>query len=446
MSLTAGEVARKVVHMGVGSIAFALRALGPFWSAVCAATAVAFNFLVLPRVGGKALWRTAERERGASVGIILYPLSVLILILMFYRRLEVAAAIWGIMAFGDGMASLVGMAIGRHKLPWNPRKSWAGSLAFFAFGAAGATTLLMWTAPGRYELAFALGVCSATALIAAGLESIPQGLDDNIGVPILSGLVLYGLLLGEGGYTVLASPDFLGRLALGAAVNLVVAGLGFAARSVDKSGMAVGFLLGTVVWACLGWQGYLLLLAFFVIGTGLTKLGYERKAAEDLAQEGGGRRSARHAIANTGVAAACAFLALVTQHWELFAIAFAGAFATASADTAGSEVGQLYGKRAILATTFRPVPRGTQGAVSVEGTVAGIVAATVVASLGAGVGLYRPVAIGVVVLAAFLGSWLESVVGATIERAGWLDNEAVNFLNTLIGALLALGLAAFLIL
>ena len=52
--------------------------------------------------------------------------SLLLLILVFYRRLEIAAGAWGILAFGDGMASIAGMTLGRRKLPWNPRKSWAG--------------------------------------------------------------------------------------------------------------------------------------------------------------------------------------------------------------------------------------------------------------------------------------------------------------------------------
>ena len=78
---------------------------------------------------------------------------------------------------------------------------------------------------------------------------------------------------------------------------------------------------------------------------------------------------------------------------------------------------------------------------SLEGTLAGVAASLAVAALGAAVGLYPWAGVLPVVLAAFLGSTLESVVGATIEKRGWLDNEAVNFLNTLIGALAAMALA-----
>jgi uncharacterized protein (TIGR00297 family) len=198
-----------------------------------------------------------------------------------------------------------------------------------------------------------------------------------------------------------------------------------------------GFVLGTLLWAFGGWRAYLLLIAFFVLGSGATRLGYRRKAEASLAQEEGGRRAARHALANTGVAVAAGVFALTTPYGLLFAVALAGALATAAADTVSSEVGQLWGRRTFLITTLRPVPRGTQGAVSLEGTVAGVAASAILGGLGAWLGLFPPAGIARVVVAAFAGTTLESVLGATVERRGLLDNEAMNFLNTLVGAVLA---------
>lgn len=439
-TLTGGELARKIVHMSVGLIAFAVRPLGPWWAAACALAALLFNLFILPRIGGRRLWRSAESERGLSIGIVLYPLTVLLLIIAFHRHLEVAAGVWGILAFGDGMASVVGMTLGRRRLPWNPAKSWAGSAAYALFGTAACAVLVQWTAPGEYSLGFALAISAAAALFAAALESQPQGLDDNLGVPLLTGLWLFLLLAAHGGWSELLAPEVTGRLAVAAGINLALAIAGFAARSVNVSGMIGGFVIGTLIYTCLGWQGYLLLLAFFVLGTGATKLGYRRKADAGLAQEGGGRRGASHALANTGVAAACALFAVVTPHGSILALAFAAAFATAAADTASSEIGQLWGRRTFLITTLRPVPRGTEGAVSLEGTLAGIAASAVVAALGFAVGLFGALGALVVVVAALIGTTLESVAGATLENRGLLDNEAMNFLNTLVGALAAAAL------
>jgi uncharacterized protein (TIGR00297 family) len=435
--LTRGELVRKSVHMSVGLIAFAVRPLGALGAALAAAAAVVVNLTVLPRFG-RVMWRDHENSSGKAPGFVFYPLAVLLLILAFWTHLEVAAAVWGILAFGDGMASVVGMAFGRAKLPWNPRKSWAGTLAYWICGTAAATVLLQWTAPDHYSLQFALGCCALAALLSAVLESLPQGLDDNLGVPLVTGLCLLGLLLSGGGWRVwLLAPGFAKQAAIALGVNVGLALLGYLAGGVDLSGIVAGIALGTLVYAGLGWRGYLLLLAFFVIGTACTKVGYARKDAAGIAQSKGGRRGARNALAKTSVSAACAVFAATTQHPLAYSLAFAGGFATAAADTASSEIGKAFGRRTFLVTTLRAVPRGTEGAMSLEGTLAGVLGAAAVASLAAAVHLLPWLAVLPLVLAAFVANTLESVVGATLESRGLLDNEAVNFLNTLTGALLA---------
>ncbi len=443
--VTGKELLRKLVHMGVGGIAFAVAYLGPFYSALCALAALLMNLFVLPRVGGKVLWRQAEQERGTSLGIVLYPAAVLALILVFWNRLEVAAAIWAILAFGDGMASLVGMTVGGPRLPWNPKKSWSGTLAYWLFGTLGAATLLWWTLSRTdqpYVLPFLIAAAAVTSLFAAMIESQPIALDDNISVPLLAGLVLHGLLLSES-YWLSVDWAALGTAAVyGLIANAVLGALAYLKRSVNVSGYFGGLIIGTTIWTFLGWQGWLILVAFFVIGTGATKLGYKQKAERNLAQEGGGRRSARHAFANTGVPMIAAVFAATTDFGHIYLPAFVAAFATATGDTMGSEIGQLWGRRTFLITTLKPVPRGTEGAVSLEGTLATVLGSAAVAALGWALGFYGPWIVALITLAAFIGTTLESYVGATIEKAGLLDNESVNFLNTLIGALAAAALVA----
>ena len=441
-ALTARELARKLVHMAVGGIAFAVVFLGPLYSALCALAALLSNLFVLPRLGGKYLWRGDEERRGLSLGIVFYPLSVLLLILIYWRHLEVAAAVWGILAFGDGMASLAGRGLGGPALPWNPAKSWSGTFTYWLCGGIGAAVLLGHTlleqeAAGPAQWPFWIAVAAAAAALAAIIESLPMAVDDNLSVPLLTAPFLHGLLTSASFWQSPAFAAWLAALPAGLLLNLVFAGLAFKLRSVDLSGAVVGTLLGTLLYASAGLAGWLLLLAFFVFGTAATKLGYARKKAAGLAQEKGGRRSARHAVANSGVAAICAFFAAATPHAPIYLAALAGAFATATGDTISSEIGQLWGRRTFLITTLKPVPRGTDGAISLEGTLAGLLASAAIAFLGAALGLYSPLAALLVTLAAFLGTLLESLIGATLEQRGLFGNEAVNFLNTLCGALLA---------
>ena len=118
----------------------------------------------------------------------------------------------------------------------------------------------------------------------------------------------------------------------------------------------------------------------------------------------------------------------------LFVLAYAAAVATAAADTCSSEVGKAYGRRTFLITTFRPVPPGTEGAVSLEGTLGGLAGGAVIAAVGALGGLYSPAWAAAVAAAGLLGSLAESVIGTVAERRGWLDNDLLNALNTAIGA------------
>jgi uncharacterized protein (TIGR00297 family) len=441
--LSRGELARKLVHMAVGGIAFAVRPLGFWGSVACAVTAIFHNLVVFPLYGGKKLWRDGEARRGFALGIVLYPVTVLLLLLLFPRRLEVAAAVWGILAFGDGMAAIVGQTMGRgNPLPWNPKKSWAGTLAYAVFGGAGAFALLEWTAPGVYTTRFALAAAFATALFAAWLESQAQGLDDNFGVPLVAALLLYCLTLSAGGWGVVRSDPFLARLAIGLAVNLALAAAAYAARGVDLSGALAGILLGTTIWAFLDWRGFVLLFAFFALGTLATKFGYEQKAKAKIAQAKGGRRGARNAFSKTTVPALAAVFAATTGQPVLFALALAGAFATAASDTCSSEIGQVIGRRTFLIPPRPRGPRGTEGAVSLEGTLAGVAASLVVGGLGYAAALYPASGVAVVAVAAFVATTLESLAGATLEKRGLVDNDAVNFLNSLAGALVAAGLGA----
>ncbi len=126
----------------------------------------------------------------------------------------------------------------------------------------------------------------------------------------------------------------------------------------------------------------------------------------------------------------------------LLLLGYVASFSTKLSDTTASEVGKVYGKRTFLITTLQPVPKGTEGAVSLEGTIAGVVASVAVALVGYVVGLIDLTGVGLCVIAAFIATNLESVIGATIqEQVSWMTNEVVNIINTTIGAIAAIGLA-----
>ena len=222
------------------------------------------------------------------------------------------------------------------------------------------------------------------------------------------------------------------------AVTALFAALAYALGMVSRGGALGGLVVGTAIYYCLGPPGFAALALFVVGGSLLTRLGYGRKRRAGTAEAGGGRRGARNALANAGVATLCALLAALTS-LDAFAAAFVASLGAAFADTAESEVGQLYGRAPRLITTMRTVPPGTDGAISLPGTLAGLAAAGLTAALGLALGLLEePALMLLVALAGFLGTVVDSLVGALAPRVG---NELTNVLCTLVAAGLALFLA-----
>ncbi len=203
------------------------------------------------------------------------------------------------------------------------------------------------------------------------------------------------------------------------------------------SGALAGALLAALVGWALGAGGFGLLALFVVAGSAATRLGYRQKAARGLAEERGGRRGAAHAFANLGTAAVCAVISAWRPESPAWRIAFAGALATALADTVGSEAGKLWGRKPRSPLTGRSVAAGTRGAVSLPGTLAGVAAAALLATVGALGGLYPARSVAAITLAAFLGSLAESLLSAATPSRPLLPHHPLNFANTLLGASLA---------
>jgi uncharacterized protein (TIGR00297 family) len=413
------EALRKALHIAFGLFALTLRFLPWAIAAAVAGAAVLGNWLLLHRLVGN---RVARHERGYDTGIVLYPLAVMGVIVVFRDRLAIAAATWAIMAFGDGFATLAGKNIRGPRLPWNEEKSWSGFLAFLAFGFVGAEFTWLFVA-GNPPLV----VITVTVILCAIAESLALNVDDNFIVPIVAS-VSFAMLLAM---RVVPQPRVDVTWLV---VNTILALLGYAMKSVDLSGLVVGWLLGAIVLFFGGWQLYAVLLAFFVIGTAMTKAGYRNKAKRGLAQEKGGRRGASHAFSNAGIAAILATF-FASTHEQIFWYAAVAALATAAADTTASELGQLIGRRTFLPLTLKPVPVGTEGAISIEGTLAGLVAGFLVAL----VSTRDPHMLALLTLAAFLGSYVESLAGNwNRKRTKSVPNGALNFFNTAAGAALLL--------
>jgi uncharacterized protein (TIGR00297 family) len=438
------ETRRQTLHMAMAAFALLLRVLTWWQAALCAVTAFLFNLFVLPRIGGASLYRPSDAHRGYPLGILFYPLSVLLLILAFPRRPDIVAAAWAILAFGDGAATIVGTRLGGRALPWNPDKTCAGSLAFIVAGAAAGGALAWWTrlavSPAP-PLLFTLGAPALAAVAAAGVESRRVRLDDNISVPIGAAIVLGGLALIDGPSCVAAWTSLPTSLLYAVLANAPIAALGWRARAVTGPGAVVGAVIGIAVFGFAGWAGWVLLCVSFLAATISTRLGLKRKAVLGIAEDRGGRRGPGNAIANTGLAAFAAVVAGLSPYRDGALLAMVAALIAGASDTVASEIGKAWGTRTYLFPTFARVRAGTPGAVSLEGTGAGLVAALALAALAQSLGLITRNGLWFVAFGATAGSFVESSLGATLESSGTLDNDMLNFINTALSAAFAVALA-----
>jgi len=435
------ETARQIVHMSMGVFALLLRVLTWWQAALCALSALFFNAVILPRAGGRTIIRPADASRGYPFGILVYPVSVLLLILAFPARLDIAASAWGILAVGDGAATLAGRRWGRHRLAWNPDKSVEGLLAFVMAGGAAAVFFAWWTAPSvtpRPATTFIIAAPILAAVAAGLVETVAIALDDNISVPATAGAVLWLCSLVTADAWASHLDAVAANLLPALVVNTVAATGGWLLRTVRLSGMLVGWAIGVAVFASLGAQGWALLFLTFLTATVTSRLGMKKKALLGIAEERGGRRGGGNAFANTGLAAVAAAAAAVTPFREAALVAFVAALATGGSDTAASEIGKAWGGKTYLPTTLSAVRPGTPGAVSLEGSAAGILGALALASCGAVLGLIPAWTVWAVVAGAIAGSVVESALAATLESARIVNNDVLNFVNTATGAIVAM--------
>ncbi|HEV2424483.1 MAG TPA: DUF92 domain-containing protein [Terriglobia bacterium] len=438
---------RRILLLGLLGLALLL----PFvtWSqaALGALLAVLLIACLLPQLDldlgknltGPPLSRVGPASVDPSTGLVLYPVSALALILIFHHHLDIVAAAWALMALGDGAANIAGQALTSRSLPWNPAKTVAGFGAFVAVGVPSALALALWTNPAL-PAGRAFCISALAALLGAAVESTPVALDDNLTVPVATaGFVFCAWLTARSALD--SNLPYLGiRLMVAVAVNLTFAVLALRLRAATRSGAALGFVLGVLVYLAWGWKSFLILLAFFLLASAATRLGYAQKRARGIAEHHGGARGWREALANVGPGAFFALMVITTHHERAFLTAFTAAFAEAAGDTVSSEIGQWLAADAYLIPSFRRVRAGDNGAVSGVGSGAGLIAAGLIVGLAWGLGLVSAGGACLALVTAAAGNLADSLLGSTIERQRLVTNGVVNFTATALAGALALAL------
>jgi uncharacterized protein (TIGR00297 family) len=207
-------------------------------------------------------------------------------------------------------------------------------------------------------------------------------------------------------------------------------------KKLTISASLTGGLLSFFIFMGSGYTGIILMSAFFVLGSSATSWRIKTKQTLGLAEINKGRRNAAQVIANAGVPAILGLIAYIFPlQKDIFSLMIACAFSSATADTLSSELGNIYGSNFYNIVTFKKDERGLNGVISVEGTFFGF-AGSIIISLLYNIGLGRSLkSIMIIILAGTLGNIADSIIGATSERKQILNNNLVNFCNTLIASM-----------
>ncbi len=214
-------------------------------------------------------------------------------------------------------------------------------------------------------------------------------------------------------------------------------------KKLDAKAAVAAVIIGFVAWLGEGYTGIALLATFFIAGTLATSFKMHTKQQANLGEQHHGQRTAAQVIANGGVTAILSLLSFLSAQQQPFLLLMiASSLSSATADTLSSELGNVYGKKFYNIVNFKKDMRGLNGVISVEGTLIGVAGSSLIALIYTAQAGFT-IHFLWIVIAGTIGNLTDSVLGATLQRKHVLNNDVVNFFNTLTAALVGLLLYGF---
>jgi uncharacterized protein (TIGR00297 family) len=372
------------------------------------------------------LARESDVKAGKLISLIqlFFTMSVLFLISSIVEfPLFIIGAAFAITTFGYGLSDIM-----------NILDKAKQSIIFLISGSASALLAGIWIS--GFTLQVPLGMLFFLAIIGAITGALLESMiltEDNIVIPFGSAMVMW--LFYMFGYNV--ETVYLMQALV---FSFLLGYLAYRFRIADISAMLSATLFGVVIIISSdkGWFLFFILLAFFLMGSLFTRYKYKYKLSHGIAEGKGGMRGYKNVFSNSLPALSLAVAyGIFPSHPEVLLPAYLGSVATACSDTLASEIGETFKGEPRMITTFKKVSTGTDGAVSRLGEWAAFFGAAVIAFLAfllikSDFGLVIAVIAG-----GFIGTNIDSVLGATLQQKGYLSNNGVNLCATISGAVIS---------
>ncbi len=207
-----------------------------------------------------------------------------------------------------------------------------------------------------------------------------------------------------------------------------------------RNGWISAGALGTILWGCIGFSGWISVVIYLILGSLVTKVGFQYKQNIGIAEKRGGRRGPENVwgSAATGVIFAI-MIKLNILNQNILEVAFAASFAAKLADTFGSEIGKRFGRNTFLITTLQKVKKGTEGGISLEGTFASLFGSCLMSYVMLLLGIISTKEhFFIVLISGFIATISESIIGARYQEKYHLSNEFVNFIQTTLSSIISI--------
>ncbi len=452
------EATRKIVHISVGLLLLLtpllLKTSLPLLTVAVFFTI--FNYIALK----KNLLPGIHLDKH-NLGTVYYAFSFFVLVLLFWENFKIIIiASMMVMAVGDAAAAIIGHSLKRPH-PYTlirDKKSWEGSFGMVIVSTIAVFLTFLLYPPNlvtsNHTTFFLFLFSLLTSIIAAVAEALGDGGNDNLSVPLITAVVLYFLLTGGREQHV--------QFFLGMFMSTLVILISYKIQFLTTSGSASAFILACIIFGFGGCQWTFPILTFFILSSILSKLG---KSEYETIFEKGSRRDYAQVLANGGIAGILVIL-FIFFPWPALYVSYLGALAAATADTWATEIGMRVGQQPYLISNLQQVPTGTSGGVTLAGIV-GAASGSLILTLSGSLFINSSVLLIVVLvtLSGIAGSLLDSLLGATVQvqfrcpvchkitekkhhcrntltetvsGIRWINNDMVNFFNTLAGAVFSL--------
>jgi uncharacterized protein (TIGR00297 family) len=354
------------------------------------------------------LFRFYETKYLSYAFIVLAALYGLGLLPLFYFACTLAILVMGEIVFGTGADDL-------------------NTYLYYVIATSWAAVLVMVYLNRMVPLTIIFGIITAVLL-----KVILLKYEDSLVIEGL-GIAMTMYLIDELNYT----AD-LQMVVIAVIVAFTFGYFAFRFKTADLSGLFSAALIGIILIVFADARWFMVMLAFFILGSISTRYKYEYKKKLSIEQGQGGARGYRNVFANGIIAAAAAVLYGVFVRPE-FIVLYIGCVATAAADTMASEIG-VTGGTPYMITTLKKVPIGTNGGVTMTGELVALAGGFLVCVVALFLTIITPWMLVICTIAGFAGTNIDSIVGATLENNGYVGNAGTNLLATLGGGIFAVAL------